>query len=262
MSYRYGTTLVPGAYHYGGGGLGVRGDAVPSTGAAGPGYLYTGLGLPADAAKEVRGIITRWPAGTLTASEDSSFSYAGPTDYALYQLFVDGQASNTDIGYGAGIGRFGLLVGAGSPAQITGSITMADSAPSGVIYTTTGGVASPGYLLISPRRKLEITVHSVANFEFDVKDPEERVRVGFDFASLIPAIAGSPAPTIVASQASGTADSTPSAVLDGSVSISGTKVLQWVSGGLDSANYRLRCKAYGPNGELFVLAGILPVKTA
>ena len=137
MSYRYGTSLVPGAYHYGGGGLGCPGSLIPSGGLDGPGYLFAGLDLPADAAKEVRGLITRWPAGTLTVWEDSSFRYVGPSDYALYELYVDGALSTLDIGYGSGIGRIQLAVGAVS--EISGGVQMDDSRPGGEL---SGGVAS------------------------------------------------------------------------------------------------------------------------
>ena len=130
MSTSYGGT-PPGitGTHYGGSGLGVLGSLVPSEGDAGAGYLYAGLSLPADAGKEVRGPITRWPAGTLTVYEDSSFSYSGATDYALYALYVDGVASTDDIGYGAGIGRFNLNVGATS--EIGGGVTLDDGAAAG-----------------------------------------------------------------------------------------------------------------------------------
>lgn len=131
MSTSYGGT-PPGitGTHYGGAALGVRGDAVPSSGLDGAGYLYAGLSLPADAAKEVRGPLTRWPAGTLTVYEDSSFSYTGATDYALFALYVDGVASAADIGYGAGIGRFDLVVGGGTSAM-GGGTTLADGVAAG-----------------------------------------------------------------------------------------------------------------------------------
>lgn len=137
MSTSYGGTPtgITGT-HYGGAGLGVRGDAVPADGESGAGYLYAGLSLPADAAKEVRGPITRWPAGTLTVYEDSSFTYDGATDYALYALYVDGVASTDDIGYGAGIGRFDLVVGGG----LDGGVTLEDA-------TTGGSLASAISLL-------------------------------------------------------------------------------------------------------------------
>jgi hypothetical protein len=137
MSTSYGAT-PPGitGTHYGGPGLGVLGSLVPSDGEAGAGYLYAGLSLPADAGKEVRGPITRWPSGTLTVYEDSSFAYIGDADYALYALYVDGVASTTDIGYGAGIGRLELVVG--DAATIGGDVTLADVAPAGTLtgFTT------------------------------------------------------------------------------------------------------------------------------
>lgn len=130
MSTSYGAT-PPGitGTHYGGPGLGVLGSLVPSGGLDGAGYLYAGLSLPADDDKEVRGPITRWPSGTLTVYEDSSFSYTGSTDYALYALYVDGAASTDDIGYGAGIGR--LELGVGVTADLSGGVTLGDVSPSG-----------------------------------------------------------------------------------------------------------------------------------
>ena len=125
--------------HYGGSSLGVRGDLVPSTGMDGAGYLYAGLSLPADNAKEVRGAITRWPAGTLTVYEDSSFAYLGSTDYALYQLYVDGVASTDDIGYGAGIGRFDLNIGS---SALSGGVALGDVAPAGAL--SSGGASQLG----------------------------------------------------------------------------------------------------------------------
>jgi len=96
-------------------GHGVRGDAVPSSGTDGPSALYPCLSLPADAAVEVRGYITRWPAlGTLEIAEDGSFVYAGATDYFEFRLYADGVASSTDIGFGPGIVRVGMAVGATS----------------------------------------------------------------------------------------------------------------------------------------------------
>jgi hypothetical protein len=97
----------------------------------GPSYLYGALSLPADAAKEIRGPITRWPAGSLTVYEDGSFVYVGPTDYALYQLYVDGIASAVDIGYGPGIGYVGFTVGS-NPA-ITGNVQLGDVSVSGAL---------------------------------------------------------------------------------------------------------------------------------
>jgi len=51
------TSLIPGRLVAGNRGLGVRGSAVPATGTNGPGFLYNDLALPAEANKEVRGLI-------------------------------------------------------------------------------------------------------------------------------------------------------------------------------------------------------------
>lgn len=122
--------------HFGGSGIGLLGSLVPASGLDGPGYLYADLSLPADSGKEARGPITRWPGGTLTVYEDSSFSYVGTSDYALYLLYVDGVAATDDIGYGAGIGRFELGVG---DSDISGSLVVDDVAVDGVL---TGAVDS------------------------------------------------------------------------------------------------------------------------
>ena len=143
MATSYGGT-PPGitGTHFGGSRLGTPGAHVPSAGLNGPGYLYAGLSLPADVAVEVRGPITRWPAGTLTVYEDSSFSYVGASDYALYRLYQDGVASTVDIGYGAGIGRIELNVGA-SGATLSGNATLGAIAASGGFSSGAAGPCDP-----------------------------------------------------------------------------------------------------------------------
>ena len=91
MSHRFGPPLITGAHVHGNSGLGVLAESVPSTGEHGAGYLYDSLEFPADTGKEVRGLITTWPTlGTLTAFEDSSFEYDGPSDTFAFQMYVDG----------------------------------------------------------------------------------------------------------------------------------------------------------------------------
>lgn len=149
MATSYGGT-PPGitGTHYGGSRLGTPGAQVPSEGLSGPGYLYAGLSLPADAAVEVRGPITRWPAGSLTVYEDSSFSYTGPTDFALYRLYQDGVASTTNIGYGSGIGRIELSIGANSTLSGTASLG-AITASGGLAGASSGATAAEvwGFIL-------------------------------------------------------------------------------------------------------------------
>ena len=90
------SSLITGAVVVGVPGLGVMAELVPSTGEHGAGYLYASLEFPADNGKEVRGLITTWPTlGTLTAFEDSSFEYDGPTDSFAFQMYVDGVATGS-----------------------------------------------------------------------------------------------------------------------------------------------------------------------
>jgi hypothetical protein len=121
------TELIPGAWLsslYAG--HGVRGDAVPSTGVDGPAPLYPCISLPADAAVELRAYVTLWPTlGTLDIAEDSSFIYTGAADYFEFRLYADGVAATAEIGYGPGVVRVALNVGA--PA----TIMQASAAPVG-----------------------------------------------------------------------------------------------------------------------------------
>ena len=90
------SSLITGAVVVGVPGLGVLAEQVPSTGEHGAGYLYASLEFPADNGKEVRGLITTWPTlGTLTAFEDSSFEYDGPSDTFAFHMYVDGVATGT-----------------------------------------------------------------------------------------------------------------------------------------------------------------------
>lgn len=118
MSLRVDTSpLISGALVVGNRGLGVLGSAVPSTGDNGAGYLYNDLSLPADANKEVRGLILTQPsAGTLYAYEDSSFEFTGAPDGSYtftYRLYVDGADT--------GVGTVNLQVG--SPVAAVSATT-------------------------------------------------------------------------------------------------------------------------------------------
>lgn len=118
MSLRVDTSpLISGALVIGNRGLGVLGSSVPSTGDNGAGYLYNDLSLPADANKEVRGLILTQPsAGTLYAYEDSSFEFTGAPDgtYTFtYRLYVDGADT--------GVGTVNLQVG--SPVAAVSATT-------------------------------------------------------------------------------------------------------------------------------------------
>lgn len=160
MSLRVDTSpLISGALVVGNRGLGVLGSAVPSTGDNGAGYLYNDLSLPADASKEVRGLILTQPsAGTLYAYEDSSFEFTGAPDGSYtftYRLYVDGADT--------GVGTVNLQVGSpvaavsattalpsfsgsasvdGTPATVTISATTALPAFSGSASVSSAAAAS------------------------------------------------------------------------------------------------------------------------
>lgn len=118
--------LIAGALVIGDTGLGVRGDAVPSVGDAGPAPLYNDITLPADAAAEVRALILTLPsAGTLTVNEDSSFTFAGAPDGVYtwtYRAFKDG-VSLGDNTVTLTVGAIGLAGLAADIATATGSLT-------------------------------------------------------------------------------------------------------------------------------------------
>ena len=115
-------------------GHGVLGADIPSAGEDGPSALYGAVSLPADAAVEIRGLLTRWPVnGTLLIGEDGAFTYSGTSDYFEFRLHADGAASSADIGFGPGISRIILSVGAAS--TFSGTVTLEDAAVSGAFGT-------------------------------------------------------------------------------------------------------------------------------
>ena len=74
---------------------GVLGSSLPSTGTAGPGYMYPVVQADSSLlSKQVRGKITRQPSvGTLLAFDDSSFIYtrgSDGTDSFDFQPYVNG----------------------------------------------------------------------------------------------------------------------------------------------------------------------------
>ena len=141
MSLRVDTSLIPGALVVGHRGLGVLGSDIPSTGDNGAGYLYNDLTLPADAGKEVRGLILTQPsAGSLFAYEDSSFEFSGAPDgiYTFtYRLYVDG----VDTGTGTSTLQVGSPVAAIS--VVTASPTFSGSANQSASCQTSATTASP-----------------------------------------------------------------------------------------------------------------------
>jgi hypothetical protein len=127
--------LPDGAVLYGEGGFGVLAEDIPSGGESGPGYCYNDLDLPADTGREICGRIASWPAaGTLTAGEDTSFTFTGAADgtYSFtYQLYVDGVAVGSPatvtltVGSGVIACNLGAAVAGGQAASIDETLSCA-----------------------------------------------------------------------------------------------------------------------------------------
>lgn len=104
------------------------------------------------------------------------------------------------------------------------------------------------------------TLTSQDPISFDAKDPAEVVTLAFDFAALSGALALS-APVVSVTVASGT-DASPSAILSGAASVSGTQVLQRVQAGVLQVTYKLKAQIDLADGSRYVLAGLLPVRAS
>lgn len=102
-------------------------------------------------------------------------------------------------------------------------------------------------------------MNTITNPGFSAKDTGETVILGFDFVNLTSTPS---APVIAVTRHAGAADASPGAIISGSPSISGTKVLQKVVAGVTGTDYLLRCTVSAPDGSVYILAGVLPVRTA
>jgi len=100
---------------------------------------------------------------------------------------------------------------------------------------------------------------TVTNPGFSPKDPSEIVTLAFDFEALV-AIPLSP--VVTSARHAGAADASPSAILHGDPVVVGSQVRQQVKLGTDGTDYLLRAQADDADGNRFILAGILPVRTA
>lgn len=100
---------------------------------------------------------------------------------------------------------------------------------------------------------------TIGNPAFSPKDPDEIVTLAFDFANLTSAPL---APVVTCARHSGADDAAPSAVLSGSPQISGAKILQQVQAGTHGTDYLMRCEVDTAEGQRYVIAGVMPVKTA
>lgn len=93
------------------------------------------------------------------------------------------------------------------------------------------------------------------------KDPGEALIAEFDFVDEL-ATGETIGSLAVSCSVLAGSDASPSAVLNGSPTISGGLVLQPFHGGLDGVTYLLRCVATLSSGRILVRTATLPVRSA
>lgn len=102
-------------------------------------------------------------------------------------------------------------------------------------------------------------IDSLTTPSFSPKDPGETVFLAFDFSALMTTGLTLSTPVCTAVTRSGT-DAAPSAVLSGSPTITGSKLVQRVTGGVALATYAIKAQVDASDGSRFVLVGLLPVR--
>lgn len=95
--------------------------------------------------------------------------------------------------------------------------------------------------------------------EFSPKDPAEIVTLTFQFANVATTTLSSPVVTV--SHLEGISDATPSSMVLGAATVVGTDVVQQIQGGVDGADYLVRCEVVS-GFDKYVIAGVLKVRTA
>lgn len=165
MAYRFASQLLTGAYHFGVGGLGVRGDEVPSTGTHGAGYLYNDITLPGEAADEFYGYITSPPVGLTTffAYEDSSFSAAGPD--GVYSFTYTGYKNGASYGSATAtftIGATVLAVSDATHAHTADALTLSTQAVLALADATHAHTADAVVLTTSSTLAVQDATHGHA----------------------------------------------------------------------------------------------------
>jgi hypothetical protein len=88
-----------------------------------------------------------------------------------------------------------------------------------------------------------------------IKKPGETITVTFDFSALGASVSS---PVVTSMVSSGVGDPSPSSILIGQPAISGSKVLQQVSGGVSGTYYELQC-AVTMGSNVYELADVLPI---
>ena len=93
------------------------------------------------------------------------------------------------------------------------------------------------------------------------KDAEEKIPFVFNFQPDMETSESISSALLTVAVVAG-ADGNPAAMLDGASSIVGGLVRQRIMGGITGNTYRVRCKVTLSSGNVFVLAGLLPIREA
>lgn len=270
MTMLFDTPWHAGGFTFGVGGLGTRGDAVAQAGTHGKGILADDVELPAEAADEFIYRITTMPPllTLLRYFDDGGIEAEGPVGVHT------GQAERRKNGVVYGTAPFNVIIG--GTGVLTGSITVDDAAPSGVLSPAppaglSGGVVmddavasgsfggAPPPAPFMPRRAVTLlysVLDPTALPDLTSKDPDEELQLVADFAPF----SSVSAPAWQLSRLGGD-DGTEALVTVGSASIVGGRVTQRVAGGASGNTYTVRCTAQGPDGQTLIAFGRLPVRT-
>lgn len=254
MTFRFGPARNSGAYSYGVGSLGLLGSQLAGAGTHGMGIFRVndgGVTLPAEANDEFTyRIVTAPPLLTLFLwYSDGGLEGEGPvgTHQGTYEAFKNG-ASYGQNTFSFFIGVLGTL---------TGGIAEDDDAPSGVLSPAPVPPAPPPPTF-QPSRAVKLA-YSVLDLsaqpDLTAKDPSEIITLYADFAPF----ASVSNPTWSFTRLGGD-DGTPVPTVQGTSDVQGSKVYQKVQGGFAGNTYSVRCQAQGPNGEVLVASGHLPVR--
>lgn len=92
---------------------------------------------------------------------------------------------------------------------------------------------------------------------FSAKDPDEIITVTFDFAALTSGVLSNA--LVTAEVESGNADPAAAALVNGAPTVSGSKILQRIVGGISGSKYSLRCRVDAADGSRYVLSDSLEV---
>jgi hypothetical protein len=184
---------------------------------------------------------------------DGSLEGEGPvgTHAGVYEGFKNG------VSYGQG--PFTFLIGVGS---LSGVLVADDAAPSGVLAPAPIAPPpppAPPPPTFQPVRAVKLAysvLDQSAQPDLTAKDPAEIITLYADFAPF--ASVSQPAWSFTRL---GGDDGTPMPTVHGASDIQAAKVYQQVQSGFSGNTYAVRCQATGPNGEVLVASGHLPVRT-